>query len=331
MEAPEVTLARIDEIINEAIDAFAEGKPIHHLDLDELRLHIKLSGPSWHGVIEKPVAKFLLDLDAMLANEFSEQGIVLPKTNHGLVALQVKEGSWDALLKYSKDAAIAFSIMTPGQQILIMVTVLTAIGIYKVPDIIKALQSVKLKKAEQDAEEIRSNERVQLVEAVGKIVVEQTKLQSPIRSLVNKMGENDEIELPAQDKPLKKAEAKETLAPLTRSSTDIYYVDHRYKIDDLATKNPENWQIGISYGDVSFRASLELTDSEVQNLLSDFQNAHAVGSEIAPDLHVSAKISAKGITSARVVGIGSPRKNAISLDKALKQAREMKESALDVS
>jgi len=326
MEPPEETLARIEKIIDGAIDAFAEGKPTYHLNLDELQLQIKLSGPSWHGVIEKPVAKFLIDLDAMLADEFKSQGIVLPETNHGLVALQVKEGSWDALLKYSKDAAAAFSSMTPGQQILVAVTVLAAVGIYKASDIIKALKSVQLKKAEQDAEEIRSKERVELVEAVGKIVVEQARLQAPIRSLVNKMDENDKIELPAQEKPLKKSEAKETLAPRPRSSTSVYYIDHRYRIEELSTKDPENWQIGISYGDVSFRAALELDESEVQKLLKDFQEAHEAGSAIAPDLHVNAKISAKGVTSARVVGIGAPRQKAASLSNALKEAKEKAEA-----
>ncbi len=329
METAEETLARIDQKVNEAIQALSEGKDTYHLDLEELRLRIRLSGPSWAGVIDKPVAKFLIDLDAMLADEFREQGIALPDTKHGLVALQVKDGSWDAILKYSKDTATAFSSMTPGQQILVVVTVLAAVGIYKAADIIKALQAVKLKKADGEQEAARARERIELVEAVGKVASDQARLQAPIRNLVNKMSNEDKIELPAQIKPLSKQEVKEGLAPRTRSKPTSYYVDHPYKVDDLLTKNPENWQIGLSYGDVSFRAALAITDDEIQKLFKDFQEAHAAGSVIAPDMNVTAKINERGISSAIVVGLDLPRKNAISLSDALQQARESNDAPVE--
>jgi hypothetical protein len=72
------------------------------------------------------------------------------------------------------------------------------------------------------------------------------------------MAPADQIDLPGHTEPLKKEQAKKALTTATRSQSMAYYVDHPYKVESLNTKDPENWKIGLSFGDVAFSAEVLL-------------------------------------------------------------------------
>jgi sulfur carrier protein ThiS len=321
MPDDEQFLARIDHKINQTIDAFFSGEAEHTLSLDELQLRIRLSGPTWAGVVDKPVAKFLVDLDAMLTDELRSLGIIIPESTHGLVALQIQDGSWEAVLKYSKELFRGFSKMSPRAQLLILATVLAALGISSSDKIIAAINAPSLAKISASQEQVRAKERVELVEAVGRIREREHQLQTPVRSLVNKMDAADRIDLPGKPKSLKKEEAKNALVSNTRGQATQYYVDHPYKVESLNTRDPDHWKIGLSFGDVSFSAEVMLNKDEMESLLKDFQEAHSQNRPIALPMHVTAKASEKGITSAKVMGLGDPRKGAVRLSEALRDAK----------
>lgn len=322
MADDESFLSRIDRKISEVVEAFSKGDAEHQFDLAELQLRIRLTGPAWAGLVDKPVAKFLVDLDAMLTDELQQLGVAIPESKHGLVALQIQEGSMDAWLKYSKEILGGFSKLKPYQQILVVCTILGALGLLNSDKIIHSLNEAKLAKIIAEQEEARGRERVELVKEIGRIKDHEHQLQAPVRSLANKMTSADRMQLPGQTKALKKEEVKEALTPATRSKTDQYYIDHPYKVDSLNTKDPEHWKIGLSFGDVSFSADVLLSKEEMASLLKDFQEAHAKNSAIAPAMHVTAKVSEKGVTSAKVVGLGDPRVTARRLSEVLANAKQ---------
>ncbi|HEY8902801.1 MAG TPA: hypothetical protein VIM48_03780 [Chthoniobacterales bacterium] len=321
----EELLQRIDHTIGEAIEAFFRGEAEHKLSLDELHLRIRLTGPAWAGVVDKPVAKFLVDLDEMLTDEFKSLGIPIPENTHGLVALQIQDGSWDAVLKYSKEVFEGFAKLKPTQQILIVGTVLAVVGIPQTDKIISALNQPRVEQIKADEatkeEQTRSQERIALVNAVTKIGERERELQRPMRSLVNKMSDDDRIQLPGKAKALQKDEAKETFTSGARTKSEQYYIDAPFKVESLNTKDPEHWQIGLSFGDNYFRAEVLLSKEEMARLLKDFQEAHSAGKAIAPHMHVTAKVTEKGVVSAKVVGLGEARMGAVRLSKALAEAK----------
>lgn len=305
----------IDSQIRKAIEAFVLDSSVYEFDLASLELKIRLSGPKWAGIVDKPIAKFLIDLDDMLNRELKKFGVELPESKHGLVALKIEDGSLEAFLQYSKGIFQELRKMKPWQQILLATTILGALGINASSSIIEALNQAKI-------EEIRASERVSLVEAVTAIEANSREVQAPVRKLVANMGDEDTVLLPVSETPLKKAQANEALVKSTRSKPKTYFVDHRYIVQELLTKDPENWEIGLRFGDVSFRAKILLTHDQVSSLMADFQAAHQKGSEIAPDLQVTATINERGIQNASLVGIGEPRADSLRLSEALAKGKQ---------
>ena len=49
------------EILEEAVAAVRAGDTKFRIDLDKLDLNIHLTGPKWAGIVDKPVAKFLIE------------------------------------------------------------------------------------------------------------------------------------------------------------------------------------------------------------------------------------------------------------------------------
>lgn len=311
----------IDSAIDDLLKAFAENAESFGMDLGALKLKVRLQGEKWSGLVDKPVAKFLLDLDRKLRDELEKVGIEIPETDHGLVALQVNEGSMEAVLKYSKEFKEMLLKMKPSVQIVLITAILAGFGMFYTPEIISKLNETKM-------EEARARERLELVRTVGEISKSQRELQTPVRNLVKTMGANDKISLPSvQGAVGKKDVQKHLVKAVARSAAKTLYVDHRYIVQELSTKKPGEWQIGIFYGGLAFKAKLNITADQIEALLKNFQEAHARNSEIAPDLQVTADFSSAGIRNAQVVGIGAPRPQSVSLSKALEEARKKTDAA----
>lgn len=306
---------KIQSALEGAVNAYLLQDESYDLDISALDLRIIIKGPRWSGVVDKPLAKFLLDFDKKISDELQKHGVVLPEGAHGFIAIQVTEGSADMLLKLAKDMVNSLKKMSTKDKVIILVAMLAALGIYTSPNIIKEINAPK-------AEQIRSQERVELVSAVTSIAKDAHDLQQPVRSLIKKIGENDTIKLPAVEEPLTKADAKMHLERRKRVVPEVYYIDQRYIVDGLSTKKADGWEVTLRIGDTSFSAKLMLTHEDASALLEDFQRAHAEGGDIAPDLQVSARINDKGIQSAEVVGLGEPREKAVRLSEALAKAQD---------
>ncbi|TDU64145.1 hypothetical protein EI77_04329 [Prosthecobacter fusiformis] len=306
--------ASVEAQINNLIDTYLAGEQFEP-DISKLGLRIYIQGDSWAGVVDKPLAKFLLDLDKKLSDELAKLGIELPNTPHGLVALKVDDGSLDAVLQYAKGILQAVTKMKLRDQLFIYLTAATALGFVMGPEIIEKIQAAPIR-------EIEAREKVQLIEAVGKVIEATRDLQQPARGLVNSMKENDRITLPGQTGALTKKEAKDILVKSTRSKPKQYYIDGNYIVEELSTKKPGEWEIGLKWGDQTFRAKMLLSSKEVDDLMDSFQLAHLSGSNIAPDLQVTAMINAKGVYSASVVGLGDRRKGSNTLGEVYAEIEE---------
>lgn len=279
------------------------------LDLSSLDLRIKMKGDRWGGVVDKPVAKFILDLDKRLHEELARVGVELPATKHGVLALRIEEGSLEAFLEYAKGIFAEIRKMKPAVQIMVLVTVLGVFGLVMAPDIIEQLNEAKL-------EEARGKERVELVKAVAAISENARELQQPMRGLLSNAAKDDEVFLPGSDTPMAVKEVKKTFVKATRSRYYTYQIDFPFVVQDLSFKKPGKWEIGLLFGETAFRAKLLITEEEISELLGKFQEAHKNGSVISPDLQVTAEINDKGVGPASVIGIGAPRSRSITLGEA---------------
>ncbi len=314
-------LTLIEKTLETAVEAFIADQKGYILNINALELRVTVKGTSWTGVVDKTFAKFVLDLDGRIEEELKKLGVEMPQSPHGIVALKVEDGSTDAIIKYANDLIGTLGSVPVETQIILACAILLALGVYKGPDLIKALNEPKLKKLEADARKADSAERIQLVNAVTSLAGESMReLQQPLRSLVNTLDPKDVILLPGQVEPVQKEVAKKHLEKGTRSKPEVYYIDQRYIVHGLTTKKKNEWEITLKVGSHVFSAKLEITNKEVSELLESFQDAHDKNSEIAPDFQVTARINAKGVQSAQVVGMGDPRSGSMRLAQALAEA-----------
>ena len=297
--------------IEETILKFVDDPSDFTFDLDKWKLEIRIKGPKWKGVVDKPIANFVLDLDQRLTAELKRQGVILPKSDHGIVAMRVDKGSTLAFFEGVPETINAIKGLPPQQQMLVFIAILFAAGIWGTKEIIESIQRTR-------REKITSDERVKVIEAFTKRET-LLELQAPLRTFVNKMDDSDSITLPATDEALSKKRLKEEFQKSSRSKPRTFYIDGAYTVEAITTKDPDHWKISVKYGTFGFVAELNLSEDDVQSLLVNFQEAHKKNTRIAPYLHVTADISEKGIQKATVVGLGKKRPTSVTLGDAFKR------------
>jgi len=217
----------------------------------------------------------------------------------------------DAWVKPTQEFINILKSMPLENQILWLAAILAGLGIYKLPTIIAA---IKAPKAAVELETARGETQAKLLKGVEEIVAVSRDLQAPLRTnLIDKMGSEDKIELPAADKPMTKNQARQTLVKGSRAKPQSLYIDHVYIIQAINMKKSP-WEVSLAYGEVSFPSKLILSTEDAQSLWGAFQEAHSKNSSIAKPLQVTARINGKKeIIDAEVVGIGAPRESSKKL------------------
>lgn len=346
----EIDPAEVMVAISDAMEAYFKGDGAFNLDLEKVRLRIYLKGPKWLGVVDRPVAEFVLQLEKQLTIEIEKLGIKLPKWERGMIALEVDEGSWEGLLGYSLEAIAYFKTLAVANQTTVVGVVVAAVGALSsirrridetTPQESQKARDLATELDQQDAfTEIETDhateapppevspvglkeiepEKVEALERLTMIQADSHQLQRPIRTLLGHMEATDTVVLPAESGPLKLAGAIETLERAARASRKkrlTYYVDHPYIVENLNTENANKWKVKIRFGTKSFPANVSLSDTDLPKLLKAYNDAFGKG-QVVCDLQVTAEFDAKGEPKAAiVVGWGKPRDRSVKLSEAM--------------
>lgn len=303
-------LTHIKQVLSQALEAQLKGDDNYDIDISGFNIRLNIKGAAWSGAVGKPLAKFILDLDKKIEDEMRKLGVLVPESEHGFIALEVTHGSSDVWFKYTEGILKTWNKVKTKDKIILLTALLIALGVWKATDIINAVNAPEM-------ERIKSAEKTEFVKSVISLADSNRELQQPLRSLLSKLDEKDTVRLPVTEDHVSKEDAKETLEKGSRVKPVSQYIDGRYIVLDLKTRKPNEWQITLKFGDVIFPAKLELSHEDVSSLLAQFTAAHEKGSEIAPDLQVTAMVSEKGVKSATVIGLGAPRDKSMRLSQAL--------------
>lgn len=354
---PKVNPAEVMRGISDAMEAYFKGDGEFRLDLQNVKLRIYLDGPKWHGVVDKPVAEFLLDLEKKLRLEFEKLGIKLPKWERGLIALEIDDGSWDALLGYTQEAVDFFKTLAPSYQTVAAGAVMATVGawanvrrriqeavspveVQKAKDLAtareqqKALEDVSPELDTTDSGEIEasrlSEEKIEALAKLETIQHDSLELQRPIKTLLGLMTEGDVVTLPAEEEAFKYTAAIQTLekkaARAPKPKRPTFYVDQHYVVNALNTPSgpTSKWNVKVEYAGVPLTAGLaKLSSEDIAKLTSIYDAAFAKGKSPSVDLQVTAEFDSKGNPKAAIVlGIGVARTNNIGLSAAIAKGKE---------
>lgn len=333
--------AEVIDAIAKAMDAYFKGNGDFELDLEKVKLRIYLKGPKWLGVVDKPVADFLIKLEKQLSAEIEKLGIKLPKWERGLLSLKVDDGSWEGLLSYSTEAVAYFKTLAAANQTVVAGVVMAAVGalstIRRRIDETTPLEAQKIADLNTDLDQqdhqktveapsVMDIEKAGVMKQLDEIQADSPKLQKPIRDLLGLMKDEDVVILPTETEPVKRAEAIKTLEKSTRAARTkkpTYYVDHPYIVEFLDSSVPGKWKVKIRFGTKSFRAGVALAESDLARLFNAYNTSGGKTDVVCP-LQVTSEFDAKGEPSASmVVGWGEPRKSSVKLSEAMSQAKKL--------
>jgi hypothetical protein len=313
--------AEIGALLAELVEAHFDGSTeFDYKSLNGVSLSLRIKGKSWGGVVNKTVARFVLNAEREIQKLCEESGIDLPDSKHGFIQIEIEEGSLLAFLNLDTILENAEKMgMDSGDLILIISSLAVLAGILKASEIIGKCSEAKLAKIkgenEVEKEKIRSEERLKIVGLLAPVEKSERNLEAPLRGLVGKMDKGDTIEIDGKE-PLSKAEITKNFTKSVRAKPELYHIDHVYIVENLKTEEGKPWEVKIRYGDRSFPAILKLDILQQEEFVAGYGKAGKSG-KVAADLHVTAKVSRKGVSKAEVVGLGKPRETAIKLSKAL--------------
>ena len=337
--------------IAEAMEAYFKGDGEFDLDLEKVKLRIYLKGPKWLGVVDKPVAEFLLQLEKELIAEIEKLGIKLPKWERGLLALEVDEGSWDGVISYSAEAISYFKTLVAANQTVIVGAVVAAVGALsavrrkvdepspietqKAKDLLtdleqqEGVQAQQIEVTDTPPSEMRPDQE-DTMQKLDAIQADSSQLQRPIRKLLGHMKDEDIVILPGASERMERSVAIKTLEKRSRESRKdrpTFYVDHPYIVEFLDSKTPGKWKVKIRFGTLSFPAHVALADAELPKLFKAY-NAAGGKNDVVCDLQVTAQFDSKGKPkNAIVAGWGKPRKQSITISEGISRGKKYRHPA----
>lgn len=323
--------AQIIEILNDLAEShFGDELSFDFNTIVDDKLSFRVVGESWNGMVNKTVAKFVINAEERIKDLCVKEGIDYPKTKHGLIQIEVKEGSLLAFVKIEKILeAAAKNGMTPEQLITLVMAVAVITGLFTASKIIEKLnevRSIKAKgeievekeKAEVEKEKIRADERLKMVEILRPVANSERALETPLRGIIEKMEPADRISIGGGEK-LTKVEAKRSLSKATRAKPEFHQIDHVYFIENFKTEEGRGWSVKLKYGDVAFVATWGLDHEDEDKFLANYSSSKD-RSKVNLALHVNAKILRGKVSEAELVGLGNPREDAVKLGVTLKKS-----------
>jgi hypothetical protein len=307
----------VTESIALAIGNYLKGEGEFDLDIEKIKLKLYIRGPKWRGVVDKPVAEFLLALDRKLEEEFENLGISLPKFERGIVAIGVQEGSFDGFLMVVPETAEYLMQLAAAQKVIVVATVMTALGAWKVLRKSVPSDGMSLVEAQRFADQAVTLKQINSIEE------NQAKIEKPFKDFLKKATDpQDQVMTPAGTEPVLVADAVKDLpkgrrAPAVRG--DIHYVDGSYAIEALNSPRDKPWSVRLRYGiDLKFAARLDLPQEAMSSLLREYEEAKKLDREVAPSLQVTAQFSpGNKIKGAFVSGLGDPRGGTLKMSEAM--------------
>lgn len=278
-----------------------------HVTVDpSLGSTIVLRGPSWDGMVDVRVAKYVLELQWAFDRARKETEVI--DGDKPLVKVKVSQGSTDLIPQIVDAFTTTLQNMDSAHKLIVLLSIIgTGAGVFTVRQILEFLRVRQDRQLEHENNTGTVRELNQTIQRAIEVI----DAERPIRALVAGMKENDTIELPASTTPLTRDQARTRYPRKPRVRPLDLHIDDNYVVDSVVLEHPV--KLVLSKGDVTFRAmfaaSLDAADRE--EFLAKIKTTLETRSSTRVALHVNASVNDVSVTSAIIVKIGqAPRADA---------------------
>ncbi|MBU1193999.1 MAG: hypothetical protein KKE62_01800 [Proteobacteria bacterium] len=308
-----ITIRTWDELLDAGVKTLTDELSQEDIIIGKnLTLKIRIKGDSWDGSIDYRGAQFVIDLQNTVIDIYKE----VIETNiplHDLkklitVKVKVEEGSQFFTINIDEALKKIMEKVT-GKQITLMV----CLGIACATGSYNYTKTLELRHKEVVAAEEKnlSKEYIQSISSIYDRtldMIDRKDIEAPIRKLVNKLDEEDKIQLPGAD--MMKAEAVKKMYPRRpKFQQENGIFDSSYTIAAInMEKTPIEFK--LKKDDKEFWADAELSPTDIEYISKSLETAMKKKEDLKMDLHVFIIYDKHKIKSASIQATGSPRQDS---------------------
>lgn len=316
-----ITVNSWDELVNLSADCVLENIMAEELEFrEDLLLTIQIRGESWDGFIDYRGANYILELQKSfnrLYHELSDID-VQPRnlSKYITVKVRVVEGSSFFEINVNKALKHMINKLSGNQITLIAVlAILCATGYFTIGKVLDYKRQVETQ-AQPGQVAVETIEKLTPVLEKALDVIQKTDMEKPMRSVINKLESDDRIFLPDSTE-LSAREAKNRYPRKPRISQETGIFDDTYRILSIDFEKAPPMFALYKEG-LQFRATAELSESDIDNLATDLKQALRSGDDFNVSLQLFIVYNRRGIKTAAITGIGSKRDNSQNIQELIR-------------
>lgn len=313
------TIASYKALFDYALELLVNDAAPEPLDLqDSLNFDLIVCGKSWGNFIDYRGAQYIVQMQKAVNKTFSEAYLVDTEEElkflkeKTIIKTRLKEGSSIFQVDIVEALKVLFANMTDPQPFWFStIAVLTIAGCYS----LKKHLEIKKHTLSTNLEIEKLNTAVKqkiisLFEKACDIIIDRER---PIRTLINKLDEQDTLLFSHETKPLSLKELRERYPRQQRLQTKTDYIDDTFAVRDIRYED-DGVFVMLEKGALKFKALAALNTAEIENLYAKIKEKHAAGEvPFELDLQVTAQYTPREIKAAAIIGTGAKRPQAVSI------------------
>lgn len=292
----------------------------------DLILKIRVCGESWDGFIDYRGAQFILDLQNAVNKVYNELGYskINPMELKKLITIKVKvvDGSSIFQIKLEEIIKIMVANMSGNQVALIAVLlILCAAGYFTYSKVLEYKHKALLKTQDADLTKTIADLTTDLTKTMADTfnraldIIDKKDLQAPPRKLINKLDNEDRIQLPGMES-LRQDDAKKIYPKKPAVRDDSGYFDGSYVISAInMEKTPVQFKLDLDGFD--FWAKAQLDDNDIEMISRSLEASMKENKELKIDLHLFVLFNERGFKSAVIQATGPARENVKDLKEKI--------------
>lgn len=299
------TVNNYDELLEYAFDCLDKSKPADLLELEgDFNYTIKVSGQNWDQFIDWRLAKLITEFQNSVNRALKEANIDLTKDEEQktTVKFRVSKGSSLIEINCGDLFKVVADHMTGGE--------LTAIAIVAIL-VTGGVMTVKRIMAHREKAEDETTKR-----ELAKVIEHVASYERPMRGLLNRMDEQDTIELSPTEQTYSKAELRKEYPEKGKYKAINVYVDGIYTIVGIKL---DEGTIVVEQGDYKLECHSSLSPEEIEEFISPVANALHNEQGFDLPLRITAEYykGSKQLKKQIIYGIGEPRVGSKKLEDLL--------------
>ena len=304
-------LSALEALIDQAIAAMDDGEKTIQVTLEDkarYEIVIQVRGEGWDACVDERVARFVLGLQSTvdrIAKEAANHEI--RKENRVRVKVRLEKGCTLFNLDIGDYVEKSLKKMNGTQTMIALIVGIIAVAGYSTASKYFAHNERLQSKA------IDEETKQFIAQSFARYEPMEREINAPKKGLVNQLAPRDTIQLPGDDKPRTKKEAKALYPQTPRSESQQAAIDGEYYVQLIDTSGLIPVVSIKREGFRNFKANMPVMGEPLTIFFNKLLDNTEQRQHQTFKLQVDVKYNGRGIQEAVISGLGDPREGSVEL------------------